>query len=325
LPIPLDGSCNGIQHLACLIRDADVAKLVNLLGDKPQDIYLKVAVSVRERVNDADGELASFWRECFRGLDDRQLRKLCKQPVMTFGYGVTRVGMVRQLAEAYSKLHRKLRKNSWPEEGAFGYLADRIIDVATKELLRGPEKVMEYVKDLAAHCASRERLMEWTSPTGFPCVNRYQEGNIETADFGSGAERVRHRVGDGWGKEILVDDALRGAAPNFVHSQDAAHLAHTVNMFGNDSSNRLSPFAREILTVHDSFSCHAEHVRELHHWIRAALLGIYMPADYQDWLVELRRRNVSSDDLFDLDILPVPPMGDLDVIQMYFFSPYAFD
>jgi hypothetical protein len=50
-----------------------------------------------------------------------------------------------------------------------------------------------------------------------------------------------------------------------------------------------------------------------------------MPADYQDWLVELRRQNVSSDEFFDLDILPLPPMGDLDVIQMYFFSPYAFD
>jgi hypothetical protein len=29
LPIPLDGSCNGIQHLACLKQDADAAKLVN--------------------------------------------------------------------------------------------------------------------------------------------------------------------------------------------------------------------------------------------------------------------------------------------------------
>jgi hypothetical protein len=61
-----------------------------------------------------------------------------------------------------------------------------------------------------------------------------------------------------------------------------------------------------------------------------------MPADYQDWLYELRRNNVSPDDvlmyyphgycLISSDyILPLPPMGDLDVIQMYFFSPYAFD
>jgi DNA-directed RNA polymerase len=307
LPIPLDGSCNGIQHLALLNRDADVAKLVNLVGGKPQDIYLDVAVRVRELVNNDDGELASWWRACFSALNDRQMRKLCKQPVMTFGYGVTPSGMVRQLVEAYKKL--RLRRNSRPPEKAFGYLADQINHVAKEELLRGPAEVMEYVKAVAAHCASEGRLMEWTSPTGFPCVNRYQKPNVEQISIGSGAMRVRHRVGIGCGKEILADDALRGAAPNFTHSQDAAHLAHTVNMFGKD-----------ILTIHDSFSCHAENVEKLHHWIRAALLGIYLPEDYQDWLVELRRRNVSSD-----DFRPPPSMGDLDVIQMYFFSPYSFD
>jgi DNA-directed RNA polymerase len=307
LPIPLDGSCNGIQHLACLKKDLDVAKLVNLVGDVQQDIYLDVAVRVRDRVQGDDGESARFWRECFGvgGLTQKEIRKLCKQPVMTFGYGVTRTGMVRQLVEAY----KKLRRNNWPrEEGAWGYLADQIICVAAAELLRGPQEVMNYVTRIAEHCASKGRLMEWTSPTGFPCVNRYQEGNIKTVSIGSGVERVRHRVGDGWGKEILMDEARRGAAPNFVHSQDAAHLAHTVNGFGKD-----------ILTVHDSFSCHAENVAWLHFAIRAALVGIYLPEDYKDWLVELRTKNVSSDDVL------APPMGDLDVVQIYFFSPYAFD
>jgi DNA-directed RNA polymerase len=303
----MDASCNGIQHLALLIRDADAAERVNLVGQKPRDIYFDVAVNVRERVKNDDGEFATWWRACFSALDERQMRKLCKQPVMTFGYGVTPPGMVRQLAEAYRKL--RLRMNSRPPEGAFGYLADQINHVATEELLRGPEKVMRYVKAIAAHCTSEGRLMEWTSPTGFPCVNRYQESNVEQISIGSGAERARHFVGLGWGEEILEEDAQRGAAPNFVHSQDAAHLAHTVNMFGKD-----------ILCVHDSFSCHASNVGRLHEAIRAALTGIYMPEDYRDWLAELRRQNVSSD-----DILPLPPMGDLDVIQVYFFSPYAAD
>jgi hypothetical protein len=44
-----------------------------------------------------------------------------------------------------------------------------------------------------------------------------------------------------------------------------------------------------------------------------------LPEDYKDWLAELRGPNVSSDDI----LLP-PPMGDLDVLQILFFSPYAF-
>jgi len=297
-------------------------------GAKRKDIYLEVAKRVQKRVNYVDDEFALWWRTFFNdpAVNDTHIRKLCKQPVMTFGYGVTRVGMVRQLAEAYGELNKKLRRNNWPEEGAFGYLADQIDYVATKELLRGPQKVMEYVKSLADHCASKGTtwrgpqnpgLMEWTSSTGFPCVNRYQEGNIETASLGRGTERVRNLVGVGWGKEILVDDALNGAAPNFVHSQDAAHLAHTVNGFPKD-----------ILTVHDSFSCHASNVEDLHFAIRAALVGIYMPEDYRDWLAELRGQNVSSDDILLDDVLPPPPMGDLDdtdVIKILYLSPYAFD
>ena len=33
LPIPLDGSCNGIQHLALFCRDEETAKRVNLAND----------------------------------------------------------------------------------------------------------------------------------------------------------------------------------------------------------------------------------------------------------------------------------------------------
>jgi DNA-directed RNA polymerase len=241
---------------------------------------------------------------------------------MTFGYGVTPTGMVRQLAKAYGELHRKLRRNNWPPAGAFGYLRDQIIDVAVKELLGGPQKVMNYVKSIALHCASKGTtwrgpqnpgLMEWTSPTGFPCVNRYLKPNVVNVSIGSGAERVRHRVGVGWSEEIDLDDAERGAAPNFVHSQDAAHLAHTVNGFGKD-----------ILTVHDSFSCHASNIPDLHFAIRAALVGIYLPADYKDWLEELRGRNVSADDILLEDTLPPPPKGDLEVVKILYLSPYSF-
>jgi Autographiviridae RNA polymerase len=200
-----------------------------------------------------------------------------------------------------------MRRKNWPPDGAWGYLADQINHVAAEQLLRGPQEVMGYVTRIADHCTSEGRLMKWTSPTGFPCVNRYLKPNVEQISIGSGAERARHFVGIGWGKEILPE-APRKAAPNFVHSQDAAHLAHTVNGFGKD-----------ILTVHDSFSCHASNIAGLHFAIRAALVGIYQPEDYQDWLAELRRQNVSSDDI----LLP-PPMGDLDVLQILFFSPYAF-
>jgi DNA-directed RNA polymerase len=44
LPIAVDATCSGLQILAGLARDADTARLVNVLpGDKPQDAYREVA------------------------------------------------------------------------------------------------------------------------------------------------------------------------------------------------------------------------------------------------------------------------------------------
>lgn len=41
-----DGSCNGIQHLAALSRDAEAGAYVNLIpGDRPSDIYARVAAA----------------------------------------------------------------------------------------------------------------------------------------------------------------------------------------------------------------------------------------------------------------------------------------
>src|SRR5690606_10428823 len=47
LPIRVDGTCNGLQHLAALMRDPFTGALVNLTpGDKPADCYRRVATAV---------------------------------------------------------------------------------------------------------------------------------------------------------------------------------------------------------------------------------------------------------------------------------------
>lgn len=49
IPVRLDGTCNGTQHLAALILDEQAGKLVNLVpAEKPSDIYAAVAAEVVE-------------------------------------------------------------------------------------------------------------------------------------------------------------------------------------------------------------------------------------------------------------------------------------
>src|SRR5262249_34846332 len=81
-PVLLDGSCNGIQHLALMTRDEEAGRLVNLTDDTIQDLYLSVEDRVRERLETSADMEAKWWLG-----RDRLSRALIKQPVMTFAYG----------------------------------------------------------------------------------------------------------------------------------------------------------------------------------------------------------------------------------------------
>ena len=72
LPIRVDGTCNGIQHLSAMVRDEVGGASVNLLpGAKPQDIYRKVAAIVTQRLLDKpNDELALMWLRVFGGPRD---------------------------------------------------------------------------------------------------------------------------------------------------------------------------------------------------------------------------------------------------------------
>lgn len=51
LPIHLDGTCNGLQHIAALTKDETMAKAVNILPGEPNDIYLSVAEAVQKQAS----------------------------------------------------------------------------------------------------------------------------------------------------------------------------------------------------------------------------------------------------------------------------------
>ena len=62
LPISADGSCNGLQHFAAMLRSTTTGKEVNLVpNDDPQDIYQKVADKVTDMLKDMDDPLAKLW------------------------------------------------------------------------------------------------------------------------------------------------------------------------------------------------------------------------------------------------------------------------
>jgi hypothetical protein len=298
LPIGFDGSANGLQHLSLLVRDLASAEMVNLLlsevdgvvDDNPSDAYDTLITKAIELIEADECDHARWWRECFKTLSRKQKRELLKQPIMTFSYSVTDGGATLQIAKVY----KSFRQNEKPAKGAFRYLAKKVLEACALELSR-PKAVMDYICDVAEHCAEQGRFLEWTSPSGFPVSNRYQKLNLIPVTCLRGTVRVaQHRIADGVTDKIDRNKVVASAPPNFVHSLDAAHLIKVVNA-------AVSEGITDLLTVHDCFYCLAPQAARLHSIIMEQLDDLY---DNNDPLTELRARNVS-----DPDTLPVPPKG----------------
>jgi DNA-directed RNA polymerase len=297
LPIGFDGSANGLQHLSLLSGDFNAAGMVNLWSDElllsddtPSDVYAILIARAIKLIEADDCDHAGWWRERFEVLEPGQRRKLLKQPIMTFAYSVTPSGATLQIAKKYGSF----RQNAKPANGGFGYLARKVLEACELEL-RGPKRVMDYICGLARHCTEQDHFLEWTSPSGFPVSNRYQLPNYVMVNCMRGDVRVaQHKIADGATDETDKEKVVAAAAPNFVHSLDAAHLIAVVNA-------AVSEGITDILTVHDCFYCLAPQAGRLHKIILAELTNLYRD---NDPLTELRNRNVT-----DPEFLPVPPRG----------------
>jgi DNA-directed RNA polymerase len=311
LPVGFDGTANGLQHLSMLSDDYVSAGMVNLLPDveDPSDVYEMVGKKAQELIGADSCYRARFWRERFDEMDARQTRKLLKQPVMTFAYSVKPYGAALQMAKVYKGprppggvfIYKKVfsvakrafvarKKGGGP---AFMYLAEMVLQACAKEL-EGPRAAMDYICALAEHCTDNDRFLEWTSPSGFPCSNRYQVPKVTRVECRHGSVRVRRNLADGVGG-IRRAKVKNSAAPNYIHSLDAAHLAKVVNASVGEGIT-------DILTIHDSYSCLAPQAARFHKIILDEMSGLY---DDRRLLEELRARNVKDDSL------PVLIMGQL--------------
>jgi DNA-directed RNA polymerase len=294
LPIGFDGTCSGIQHLAMLARDEVAGKLVNLTNAaEPHDIYGVVIAQVRSALETDDNEFAQWWRDHLRGRDEKQIRKLLKTPIMTFAYSVTEIGMADQISEDYEKL---FQPNRPLERKAAYYLALKIVE-ACKGALPGPAKVMEYIRDLAEQCTQQGRFLEWRSPTGFPVSNRYQRPRTKRVPLIWYGDVYKPEIAIGALPKINKRKVLDAAAPNFVHSLDAAHLIRVV--LGAQSEGVIN-----VLTVHDCFACLAPQAARFNQIIRRELAMLYAR---QDHLCGLRDHNQ-----IDADAIKLPEHGQLD-------------
>ena len=167
IPIHQDGSCNGLQHYAALGRDLLGAKSVNLFPDElPQDVYSDVAKLVELEIE----------KDCANNLEIANVvkgfisRKIVKQTVMTYVYGVTKYGAKLQV------LKRLKEDSKFPENHkttASLYISEKIL-LSIQKMFTQTRSIQNWLTNCAQIISNDYgATVEWVTPLGFPVVQSY--------------------------------------------------------------------------------------------------------------------------------------------------------
>ena len=305
LPISVDGSCNGYQHLSAMGRDPIGGSATNLTpGDDPEDdpwdMYQETAdhacihIMIDAKYGSGDD------REAALELLDKVDRSGVKHATMTTPYGVTRETIYKQLLE------QEFVKSCKDPKKCARYLAKVLVECIPEVAVQAGI-IMTYLRETTGKVAKANRVMMWTTPTGFVVIHENRE-----------PKEVRVATSD-WTFVLYEQDATRkidvrkqvdGIVAHFVHSLDAAHMMLTVNAL-------VAAGLHHFMMVHDSFGVHACDIDLLNRVLREEFVRIYSQPVLQNFLNEQRAAHP------DINLPEIPPTGTLDIRQVL-SSPYFF-
>lgn len=287
LPIHIDGTCNGIQHLSAMMLDEVGGAAVNLVpDDKPHDIYGDVAEKLQVRLEGirgaggAQGECAREWLKITGGSIPRSLTK---KPVMTTPYGATREAHFGAVSDwlrenrpglvfgSTEEADREKRKVLVP------WLVKHLEDALSDKVEKAKE-CMEWLQKVAKVVAATNQPIVWRTPSGFVVRHFYgkeQYLRVKTSIDGKTVKPVIYKRTN----NLSEREQLQGIAPNFVHSMDASANTETIIRMALDSKHP------PITAIHDAYGTVAGAMWQLFGAVRTAFLWVHSV----DVLEEYRR------------------------------------
>ncbi len=255
LPIGVDATCSGLQHLSLMTLDEEAALEVNVKGrnpDKPADGYATVAEEAKKHLPE---ELHPYLK-----------RGTTKRCVMTTPYGVSRDSARKYIRKALKELGLDL---SIP--GRLGSITDAIYKEAVPTIFSGPVAVMNWLQGQVSGLLEKRDHITWKTPSGFNVRQDIRYSNvvrIRTKVMGS---TVASSIGDGY---LGPDEQshVGAIAPNLVHSYDASLLHLTFAYWDK-------PFT----VIHDCALARSCDMDQLNHDIRLHTAEMYKARPLEEW------------------------------------------
>ena len=262
LPIGLDATCSGLQHLSALTLDHEAAKLVNVVRgdeDKPSDGYRTVAEASLKYIED-------------KTIHQDINRSVTKRTVMTTPYGVS-----RDSARKYIRSALKEGGVDLSVPGRLGSVTDAVYHKAMPECFAGPVAVMQWLQSLVPELLERgDGAIEWTTPAGFKVRQDIRQSNSVRIRTHVHGKIVASNVFDGYSDTPDIERHKGAIAPNLVHSLDATLLAFLFCEYEN-------PFT----VIHDCVLVRSCDAGEIHQQVRACFAEIYSEPVLKNWAESL--------------------------------------
>jgi DNA-directed RNA polymerase len=257
LPVSVDATCSGLQHLSALALDRTAAEMVNVVPtEKPSDGYAIVAEKAKEVLPEH--------------LHHLMTRKLTKRTVMTTPYGVT-----ENSARDYI---RQELKGVELEQGELQAIVKAVYRYAVRQVFAGPCQSMEFIQKVVGDKMKEGALaIEWVTPSGFHVIQEYRRNESKPIQTRLLGQRIQTWLNKDWeDRRIDSSKAKTAASPNLIHSLDAA-LLHLVFVH----------YDKPFTVIHDCVLGRACDMDQLAKDIRDKFVEIYSQPVLKQWAESL--------------------------------------
>jgi hypothetical protein len=267
LPVRVDASCSGLQQLALLTADEDLARLVKLWSEHPGlSRRIQILVDVPDD-NDFYARVAHLTEF------ERQDVKAVVMPLL-YGAG-TKTSAEELAGKRGQRMSKRQKEDAQKIRGAAEQLAPRAL-----RLLRWFQEIAE-----AHNQASVGALpIRWTTPSGFQVIQDYRyvdkdptrpDRRAKVSVDGESIDLVKRFYTD----EICPWDQVTSISANIVHSLDAALLTEIV------AGSNIDRWA----VIHDAFAVSANRMWDLVDEDNPrAMRTLYEPDRLAEWVAAWR-------------------------------------
>jgi DNA-directed RNA polymerase len=352
LPIYLDATCNGIQHLAALSKDSHVAPLVNLTksnyDDSPKDIYSYVIPFVEAELRDL-----AMKDEDNKILKNFKLtRSMIKKPIMTIPYSVTTYGIAEYLENEFFKKafinekgkivksninnNDKIKEIFIYKDGTH-FTRKNIFNIASiihKTFFKIFPNINSFVKglkEIIKFTNTFNSSVSWDVPTGLTIEQNYRSS--EPLKIRCSYKNLKYQVTLRRStSEINSKKQISAFLPNMIHSLDSSVLIIFVELFNLECEKlRKKGVYPNIITVHDCFATSVGNVTLMENSVKESFVLVYNNNDYYKDFVEniyektlnnyINKTGESIEDIknkYGDKILPkYPKFGELNIKEVF--------